>query len=170
MEGIPRELNKENYWTMIVLTENKDSRNLFTVFIRFMFIVIFQSSKLERVRKRTHTKTRWNRARDVAGPPITLTLLPFLSWYSKKIGRSWKGPIWSTRDPSPVTFSSPPSPPLKIGIVNGKTKLQNQESNTFISFFIDLLTNVSRIYSSLNWTVQFSCNFEYPSGPFGICK
>ena len=43
---------------MIVRTENKDPSKLFTVFIRFIFVVIFQSSKLERMRKGTDTKTR----------------------------------------------------------------------------------------------------------------
>ena len=53
------------------------------------------------------------------------------------------GPI-SMRDPSPVTFFSPTlSSPKKV-IVNGQTKLQNQEPNTFISFFIDLPTNMQQ--------------------------
>ena len=45
---------------MIVRTENKDPSNLFTAFVRLIFsvIIIFQSSKLERVRKGTDTKTR----------------------------------------------------------------------------------------------------------------
>ena len=73
------ELNKGSCWTVIVQNENKDPGNLFTMFIVF-FVAIFQSSKIERARKRdSRTKTQWNRAKDFSDPLITLILLPLLS-------------------------------------------------------------------------------------------
>ena len=148
-----RELNKGNYGAVIVRTENKDP---FTAFMRFiLFVVIFQSSKLERVRKGTHTKTRWNRARDVSDPLIRLILLPFLSWYSNVSFVEDGGPKRSTRDPSPATFFSPPSPPLKIATLNG-----NQEPNTFILSILHYWSGVewSRVYSSLSCTYLTTLN------------
>ena len=61
----------------MVRTENKDPDNQVYSFMNF--VVIFRSFKFERVRKRTDTKTRWNRARDFSDPPITLIFLAFLS-------------------------------------------------------------------------------------------
>ena len=138
------ELNKGNYWAVIVRTENKDPGNLFMAFI--LFIVIFQSSKLERARKGTDTIHS-----------LHLFFFPFLSWYSKtsKMGGTVKkheGPL-----PRNIFLSHPPLPP-KIAIVNDKRKYRTRNQIRSFLSFLNYWQTWSRIYSSVNCTYLTTLN------------
>ena len=91
------------------------------IYSRLFFLSYFNLLILRKWEKRSDSKTRGNRAGDFVDPLITLLCLcitifqsPF---YFFQEGR--EGPMRSSRDPSPITFYTPPSPPLHITIVNG---------------------------------------------------